>query len=81
MYYTINCYRKLCASFVLVISFIFINSHFLLSQGADNCGGAVALTIGGCSVYTNNEDSESPGFSSCGSGNDRSDVWFQFTGD
>ncbi|MEZ4890428.1 MAG: hypothetical protein R2779_07690 [Crocinitomicaceae bacterium] len=67
-----------------LLTFLFLNliNHSLIyAQGADDCSGAVNLAIGNCTNYTNNEDSEAPGFSSCGSGNNRSDVWFRFTGD
>lgn len=66
--------------FILFCSLIFKTSW---SQ-SDNCGGAPSLTVGASCVNTaflNDEDNnEGTGLATCtAAGNDRADVWYQFT--
>lgn len=65
-------------SFLVLISLFTVQS--VHAQGADNCGSAQPLGIGFCNNFVNNEDGENNPFSSCGGGNDHSDVWYTFTG-
>ncbi len=64
----------------ILLSFGMIFSLMSYAQGADNCSTAQSLSIGSCDNFVNNEDNENNTFSSCGGGNDRSDVWYTFTG-
>lgn len=68
---------------VLLIAVFAITSQ-VWSQGADNCAGAQVLLpgAGNCDAFSNDENGfdGSNGFSSCGSGTDYADVWYQFTG-
>jgi hypothetical protein len=66
--------------FILFCSFFVKTS---LSQ-SDDCGGAPSLTVGASCVntaFTNNENNnEGTGLATCtAAGNDRADVWYQFT--